>query len=165
MWLQLAVNGVTSGVGLAVVALGFAMVLQWRGVPNFAHGAAVAIGGYVSYVVADAGLGYLPGLPAAALAGMLVGLVVELRHPHRRVDGAWRAGGDPRDRGGGAARRWRRSSGERHDVSPRAVPSGHVDLLGAVLPRVQANAFLLDLALLALAWIGSPRRRAGGATR
>jgi branched-chain amino acid transport system permease protein len=152
---QLLVNGVTEGVGIAAVTLGFAMVLHWRQAPNFAHGAAVAIGGYASYALARNGIGYLVGLPLAALAGGLFGLLTEFVAIRT---GAWMAHGVlVATLGIAVVTRAVLAAlfGESGVIyPPAAVPSGHIDLFGAVLPRVQANAFLLACGLIALAWIG-----------
>ena len=151
--LQLVLNGITAAASLAAVTLGFAMVLQWRQAPNFAHGATVSVGAYVAYALAGAGAGLPVALLAALLAGLAFGLMTEFLAI--RI-GAWMAHGVLVATLGIAV--VTRASlaaifGEEGALyPPRAVPSGFYQLGHAVLPRIQAQAFVLNLALLAIVW-------------
>jgi branched-chain amino acid transport system permease protein len=70
---QLFVNGVIAGGIYALVAIGFAVIYRTVRFFNFAHGAVVALGAYVGYVVFQNAPG---GLAVAALAAGCAGSVV-----------------------------------------------------------------------------------------
>ena len=76
--LDLAVNGLIFGLFYALMAVGLAMIFGVLKIVNFAHGEFYMVGAY-TYVLVSLKLGVPPwlALPAAALAGALLGWVVE----------------------------------------------------------------------------------------
>lgn len=78
---------VTTAAILYVVALGLLIVFGVMGIISFAHGAMLTVGGYAALLVTWAGWNPWASLPAAALAGLLVGAAMErtvLRPLYRR---------------------------------------------------------------------------------
>ncbi len=78
---------VTTAAILYVVALGLLIVFGVMGIISFAHGAMLTVGGYAALLVTWAGWNPWLSLPAAALAGLLAGAVMEravLRPLYRR---------------------------------------------------------------------------------
>jgi len=73
-----ALYGVSYGVVLFTISVGLVVMLGLMRVVNLAHGAFAAIGGYVALdLMQRAGFGYAAALAGAALAGLLLGLVLE----------------------------------------------------------------------------------------
>jgi len=159
---QLLVNGITAGVGLAAIALGFAMVLQWRRVPNFAHGAAVGVGAYVSYSLAVYGVPYFVTLPAAALVGILFGLITEFCAIRLGVFMTHGVLVTTLAIAVIARAALAAIYGENGVIfPPKLVPSGHLELFGAVLPRIQAQAFILSAVTILLVWVALAKTARG----
>jgi branched-chain amino acid transport system permease protein len=75
--LQLLANGVSTGVGYALVALGLTMVFGVLHVINFAHGEVFMIGALAALLGTRLGLPYLATLPLAIVAGIVVGAVLD----------------------------------------------------------------------------------------
>lgn len=75
--LQLAANGLSLGVGYALVALGLTIVFGVLHVINFAHGEVFMFGALTALLGTKAGLPYLAVLPLSALTGILVGIVID----------------------------------------------------------------------------------------
>ena len=84
---DLLLDIVTTAAILYVVALGLLIVFGVMGIISFAHGAMLTVGGYAALLVTWAGWNPWASLPAAALAGLLGGAVMEgtvLRPLYRR---------------------------------------------------------------------------------
>jgi branched-subunit amino acid ABC-type transport system permease component len=62
---------------LFIVAAGLMIILGVMKLINFAHGAFLTVGGYAAHVVTDAGFSPWLTIPAAAIVGFLLGVVVE----------------------------------------------------------------------------------------
>lgn len=75
--LQLVVAGAATGSVYALVALGVVLIYKCSGVVNFAQGAFVALGAYLTYAFASLGLPAALALVPAVLAMALVGAAVE----------------------------------------------------------------------------------------
>ncbi len=76
-------NGLTSGALYALTAFGLTFILGMLNIPNFAHGALFAIGGYLAYSIGAAAGSYWWGLLAGALITAVLGALLErgmLRH-------------------------------------------------------------------------------------
>lgn len=90
--IDLAVNGLIFGLFYALMAVGLAMIFGVLKIVNFAHGEFYMVGAY-TYVLVSLKLGVSPwlALPAAALAGALLGWVVErtLMRPLYEGYGSW----------------------------------------------------------------------------
>lgn len=72
--LQQIVNGLSVGMGYALVALGLSLIFGVLHVINFSHGETFMIGGLVTLIVTvNFGVPYLLALPIAGLAGALLG--------------------------------------------------------------------------------------------
>ncbi|MGI4943061.1 MAG: branched-chain amino acid ABC transporter permease [Janthinobacterium lividum] len=85
--MNLLLDIVTTAAILYAVALGLLIVFGVMGIISFAHGAMLTVGGYAALLVTQAGANPWLSLPAAALAGMLAGAVMEwavLRPLYRR---------------------------------------------------------------------------------
>src|SRR3546814_14959100 len=77
VFIQVLASGLTLGAMYAVSTVGLSLVWGALGMLNMAHGAILTFGGYVCYyAVAALGLPLPLGLPAAMLAGALIGLVI-----------------------------------------------------------------------------------------
>jgi branched-subunit amino acid ABC-type transport system permease component len=77
--LQSLLNGVISGCQFGLVAIGLALVYQVRGFFHVAHGAVYLTGAYVANVlIADHQWPAFAGIPSAILAGVLLGLTMEV---------------------------------------------------------------------------------------
>lgn len=75
--LEQALNGLTLGVMLFLMAAGLTLIFGVMGVINLAHGSLYMIGAYAGmYVAAETGSFWL-GLPAALAAAAVTGLIVE----------------------------------------------------------------------------------------
>ena len=75
--LQLAVAGVATGSVYALVALGVVLIYKCSGVVNFAQGAFVALGAYITYGYATLGVVATLALAGAVVTMALVGALVE----------------------------------------------------------------------------------------
>jgi len=85
--MNLLLDIVTTAAILYAVALGLLIVFGVMGIISFAHGAMLTVGGYAALLVTQAGLNPWLSLPAAALAGLVVGALMErgvLRPLYRR---------------------------------------------------------------------------------
>jgi branched-chain amino acid transport system permease protein len=77
-FLQIAFGGLALGARYALVALGFVIIYKATGVINFAQGALVALGAYLTYALTDsAALPFAVAVVGAALATALVGASTE----------------------------------------------------------------------------------------
>ena len=75
--LQQLANGLSVGMGYALVALGLSLIFGVLHVINFSHGEIFMIGGLVTLIVTTLlGVPYLLALPVAAVAGAILGLGV-----------------------------------------------------------------------------------------
>ena len=90
--LDLAINGLIFGLFYALMAVGLAMIFGVLKIVNFAHGEFYMVGAY-TYVLVSLKLGISPwlALPVAALAGAVLGWVVErtLMRPLYEGYGSW----------------------------------------------------------------------------
>ncbi len=78
IFLQQLLNGLTIGVGYALVAGGLAAIFGIMRIVNFAHGEFFMIGGYaLYYAMAVLGLPYFAAGPLAVLAVVAVGYLVQ----------------------------------------------------------------------------------------
>jgi len=87
LWLVLAVNSITFGGLLFLLAAGFSLIFGLMRIPNLTHGSFFMLGGYLAASLIEWGLGFWP---AAVLSGLLVaafGGVIE-RLILRRLAGA-----------------------------------------------------------------------------
>jgi branched-chain amino acid transport system permease protein len=76
-YLQILVSGLTLGAMYAVGTIGLSLAWGALKMLNMAHSSLIAIGGYASYaVVVQAGLPGMAALPAALIAGALVGALL-----------------------------------------------------------------------------------------
>ncbi len=85
--MNLLLDIVTTAAILYTVALGLLIVFGVMGIISFAHGAMLTVGGYAALLVTQAGLNPWLSLPAAALAGLMAGAIIErgvLRPLYRR---------------------------------------------------------------------------------
>lgn len=72
---QQVANGLSVGMGYALVALGLSLIFGVLHVINFAHGETFMIGGLVTLIVTSLlGVPYLLALPVAGVAGAILGL-------------------------------------------------------------------------------------------
>ncbi|TAJ82873.1 branched-chain amino acid ABC transporter permease [Reyranella sp.] len=72
---QQVANGLSVGMGYALVALGLSLIFGVLHVINFAHGETFMIGGLVTLIVTSLlGVPYLLALPIAGIAGAILGL-------------------------------------------------------------------------------------------
>lgn len=77
VFIQVIASGLTLGAMYAVSTVGLSLVWGALGMLNMAHGAILTFGGYACYYAVTAmGLPLPLGLPAAMLAGALIGLVI-----------------------------------------------------------------------------------------
>lgn len=76
--LQLIANGLSTGVGYAIVALSLTLVFGVLHVINFAHGEVFMVGALTALVATRAGVPYLATLPLAVAAGIAVGAIVDV---------------------------------------------------------------------------------------
>jgi len=70
-------NGITTGALYAVTAFGLTFILGMLNIPNFAHGALFALGGYLAYSIAQATSSYWAALLVAPLLLAVLGGVLE----------------------------------------------------------------------------------------
>ncbi len=77
-FLQLCFNGLALGARYALVALGFVIIYRATGVINFAQGALVALGAYLTYAFANsAGLPFVLAVLLAVLCASAFGAGLE----------------------------------------------------------------------------------------
>jgi branched-chain amino acid transport system permease protein len=76
-WLTQVVNGASFGMLLFLVAVGLSLVLGLMGYLNLAHGAFVALGGYVGLTVIKTTGSFWLAILVGALAAMLVGALLQ----------------------------------------------------------------------------------------
>jgi len=85
-----ALNGISFGSILFLLACGFSIILGVMGILNLTHGALFMVGGYVGWSVAmQCGLNFWLAILAGAGAAGLVGLVIErgfLRYLYRQLN-------------------------------------------------------------------------------
>lgn len=79
-------NGISRGMILFLVASGLTLIFGLIGLINFAHGAMVALGGYLTIVVVGMSGNFWIGLTAGVLLVALLGLVLEKAILHRLYD-------------------------------------------------------------------------------
>lgn len=70
-------NGLTTGALYALTAFGLTFILGMLNIPNFAHGALFALGGYIAFTVAQLSGSYWLALVLAPVAMAVAGAVVE----------------------------------------------------------------------------------------
>lgn len=75
--MQLALNGLSFGALLFLVASGFTVVFGLMRITNLAHGSFYLVGGYVAVIVAANSGSYWLGIAAGAVAAAIVGVVTE----------------------------------------------------------------------------------------
>lgn len=85
---QLAVNGLIAGSLYALLGVSWGLVFATTRTFHFAHALTLTVAAYVAVLTAAAGLGLTLGFAAAALAGGLCGVAIELGvyRPLRRVN-------------------------------------------------------------------------------
>ena len=87
LWLLLAVNSVTLGGLLFLLAAGFSLIFGLMRIPNLAHGSFFMLGAYFAVTLIRLGLGFWPAALLAGLGVALFGGIVE-RLILRRLAGA-----------------------------------------------------------------------------
>lgn len=70
-------NGLTTGALYALTAFGLTFILGMLNIPNFAHGALFALGGYISLMLAQETGSYWTALLIAPLMMALLGIAIE----------------------------------------------------------------------------------------
>ncbi len=76
-FLQISFGGLALGARYALVALGFVIIYKATGVINFAQGALLALGTYLTYAAIQGGVPFVVAVIAGALGTALVGAFVE----------------------------------------------------------------------------------------
>ncbi|MGM0585789.1 MAG: branched-chain amino acid ABC transporter permease [Pseudomonadota bacterium] len=75
---QQALNGIVLGHAFALIAIGWTVLLGTARLVNFAHGQMYMIGAFVAWWAMTAGgLPYLAAVPAAMLAGVVIGWIIQ----------------------------------------------------------------------------------------
>jgi branched-chain amino acid transport system permease protein len=87
LWLLLAVNSVTLGGLLFLLAAGFSLIFGLMRIPNLAHGSFFMLGAYFAVTLIRLGIGFWPAALLAGLGVALFGGLVE-RLILRRLAGA-----------------------------------------------------------------------------
>lgn len=82
--LALTLNGITLGLVIATVAIGFSLIFGISGVINFAHGITYAIGAFLFWVLKDA-IGFWPSLAIIPIIVAVIGLIIEVTVVRRVV--------------------------------------------------------------------------------
>lgn len=78
MSLQILINGIATGSIYALIATGFALIFNVLKFSNFSHGATMTACAFVAYfLVSSKGMGLVPTLVTAALAGAVIALFGE----------------------------------------------------------------------------------------
>ncbi|MFT6774045.1 MAG: branched-chain amino acid transport system permease protein [Paracoccaceae bacterium] len=76
---QQIINGVAIGGVYVLIALGLTTVFGILGIAHFAHGSVSMFGGYLTFfLVASAGLPLIAAIALALVAGMVLGVLIEL---------------------------------------------------------------------------------------
>ncbi|MEM3980993.1 MAG: branched-chain amino acid ABC transporter permease [Ignisphaera sp.] len=76
--IQLFISGIVNGAIYALMALGFALILECTGLFNFAHGAFYIIGGYVTYYFTEVfGINPLISMIIAVFFVAAIGFIIE----------------------------------------------------------------------------------------
>ena len=79
MSLQVIINGIATGSIYALIATGFALIFNVLKFSNFSHGATMTAAAFIAYfLVSSKGMGLVPTLLIAGLAGALISLFGEL---------------------------------------------------------------------------------------
>ena len=76
-FLQIAFDGLAAGARYALVALGFVIIYKATGVINFAQGALLALGTYLTYAAVRGGAPFVIAVVAGALGTALLGAIIE----------------------------------------------------------------------------------------
>src|SRR5262245_23263121 len=76
--LQLLVDGLVGGCGVAMVAMTFGYIYATTGVFHVAHAGVYTLGGYAAWFAAQAGVPFLPALAIGVLVGALVGAALQI---------------------------------------------------------------------------------------
>ena len=80
MSLQVIINGIATGSIYALIATGFALIFNVLKFSNFSHGATMTAAAFIAYfLVSSKGMGLVPTLLIAGLAGALIGEFVGFR--------------------------------------------------------------------------------------
>ena len=80
MSLQVIINGIATGSIYALIATGFALIFNVLKFSNFSHGATMTAAAFIAYfLVSSKGMGLVPTLLIAGLAGSLFGEFVGFR--------------------------------------------------------------------------------------
>ena len=87
LWLLLAVNSITLGGLLFLLAAGFSLIFGLMRIPNLAHGSFFMLGAYFAVTLIRLGMGFWPAALLAGLGVALFGCIVE-RLILRRLAGA-----------------------------------------------------------------------------
>ena len=87
LWLLLAVNSVTLGGLLFLLAAGFSLIFGLMRIPNLTHGSFFMLGAYFAVTLIRLGMGFWPAALLAGLGVALFGGIVE-RLILRRLAGA-----------------------------------------------------------------------------
>ena len=87
LWLLLAVNSITLGGLLFLLAAGFSLIFGLMRIPNLAHGSFFMLGAYFAVTLIRLGMGFWPAALLAGLGVALFGGIVE-RLILRRLAGA-----------------------------------------------------------------------------
>ncbi len=78
LFLQLTISGLTTGAIYALVALGFVLIYKSSDVINFAQGELLLVGAYVTYFfIAQMGLAWPIGVFLALAVAVVIGVVIE----------------------------------------------------------------------------------------
>ena len=78
MSLQVIINGIATGSIYALIATGFALIFNVLKFSNFSHGATMTAAAFIAYfLVSSKGMGLVPTLLIAGLAGALISLFGE----------------------------------------------------------------------------------------
>jgi branched-chain amino acid transport system permease protein len=80
-------NGLVTGMIYALMGFGLSIILGLLNIPNFAHGAVYALGGYLFVTLAQTAAGFWGGLIAAFVGVAIIGWLFE-RTAVRRLSGA-----------------------------------------------------------------------------
>jgi branched-chain amino acid transport system permease protein len=75
--MALLLDVLTTAAMLFIVTVGLMVIFGVMKIVNFAHGALITLGGYVSYIVTRLDLDPWLGWPLAVLCGIVVGMIVE----------------------------------------------------------------------------------------
>ncbi|MBW2609478.1 MAG: branched-chain amino acid ABC transporter permease [Deltaproteobacteria bacterium] len=82
-------NGISFGMILFLLSMGFSLTLGLMGILNLTHGAMFMVGGFIGYTVVGAGGNFLVAVLSGSIAAGLIGLVIErlfLRRIYNRLD-------------------------------------------------------------------------------